>query len=56
MPEATYPCAALGDHMSVNEENYQNVPKDTTNSSVIYFMESEGAHEYWLHQGDNNGE
>lgn len=56
MPEATYPCAALGDHMSVDELNYQEVPKDTTNSSTIYFMKSEGAHLYWEHQGDNNGE
>lgn len=47
--EKQYPqCNAFGEHMLINTNNYEDVDKEGK-LNIIYFMTSDGAHEYWKH-------
>ena len=52
--EKQYPqCNAFGDHLLVTVNNTNEVDEE---SSVIYFMESDGAHKYFGDKLVNNNE
>ena len=40
-------CSFVGGQKAIDITNYAEVPRDTTNVDVIYFMESDGAHKYF---------
>lgn len=40
-------CSFLGGQKAIDITNYTEVPRDTTDIDVIYFMESDGAHAYF---------